>query len=154
MSFIHSSPELGKKKKTERARRGRRGIEKRSPTALLPSMYYTGKQFVPAMTQKNTATAVKTTYYFLAIDRKHSSLFLPSDNPVAITIIPSGKTTKERLGRGERRIDEVVKEEAENCGLKGGQMGRVNSHPGCKTQHWSGETTYNKKRKTYNRHCS
>jgi len=117
-------------------------------------MYYTGKQFVPAMTQKNTATAVKTTYYFLAIDRKHSSLFLPSDNPVAITIIPSGKTTKERLGRGERRIDEVVKEEAENCGLKGGQMGRVNSHPGCKTQHWSGETTYNKKRKTYNRHCS
>ena len=78
----------------------------------------------------------------------------PPDNPVAITIIPSGKTTKERLGRGERRIDEVVKEEAENCGLKGGQMGRVNSHPGCKTQHWSGETTYNKKRKTYSRHCS
>ena len=136
------------KKKAERPGEGGGGVEKRSPTALLPSMFYTGKQFVPAMTQKNTATAVKTTYYFLAIDRKHSSLFLPSDNPVAITIIPSGITTKESLGRGEIRIDVVVKEEAENCGLKGGQMGRVNSHPACKTEHWSGETTYKKKHTT------
>lgn len=118
----------------QRKVKNRRGYEKRSPTALLPSMYYTGKQFVPAMTQKNTATAVKTTYYFLAIDRKHSPLTHPSNNPVALSIIPSGKTTKESLGWGERRRDEVVKEEAENCGLKGGQIGRVNSHHGCKTK--------------------
>lgn len=64
------------------------------------------------MTQKNTATAVKTTYYFLAIDREHPPLCHPSNNPVTLTIIPSGKTTKESLGWGERRIDEVVKEEA------------------------------------------
>lgn len=62
----------------------------------------------------------------------------PLNNPIALTIIPSGKTTKESPGWGERRIDEVVKEEAENCGLKGGQIGRVNSHHGCKTKRWSG----------------
>lgn len=65
-------------------------------------MYYTGKQFVPAMTQKNTATAVKTTYYFLAIDRKHSPLSHPSNNPVALTIIPSGKNNKGKVLVGVR----------------------------------------------------
>lgn len=130
-----------------------RGFEKRSPSALLPSMYYTGKQFVPAMTQKNTATAVKTTYYFLAIDHKHSPLSHPSNNPLTLTIIPRGKTTKGSLDWGERRIDEVVKEEAENCRLKDGQIGRVNSHHGYKTKRWSSGGTYNYKKRC-SRHCS